>query len=429
MAEQVVRILPDSTGKRVRVVEVTRNALQVEQQVVCIANERGDILPTSELMSEFGLMRVAAPITLFDGKFLSDKQPLFWDETLVGGGTVTYDAAHSHVELAVTGGVDSAVMQTHMRFNYQAGKSQLIMMSGLFSQQANVRKRVGYFDGITGLFLEVTGTGISMNIMNAAAVTETAAQAAWNLDPLDGTGPSGVTLDLDATQILIIDFQWLGTGRVRFGFIIGGRIVYVHAFDHANVAGNAFAYMLSPNLPLRYDVLSSGGAGSAIQICSTVVVEGGSTDRGLTYSVDMGVTPLTLPASGVQALIAVRLKAGRAATVVPDGMNLLTTTVNANIRWEMRMNPVVAGTALVWVGVDDTSIEVAYGVATNLVTGGFQGSSGYLSSQVRLAETKLNPSLLLGTAFFGTQDVLILSAQAVAGTPNVLAELSFREIL
>ena len=77
-------------------------------------------------------------------------------------------------------------------------------------------------------------------------------QSQWNLDKLDGTGPSGYTIDLTKMQMFYIDFSWYGAGFVRWGFrTTDGNVTYVHKLQNNNV--NAEAYMRSGNLPGRYE--------------------------------------------------------------------------------------------------------------------------------------------------------------------------------
>jgi hypothetical protein len=64
-------------------------------------------------------------------------------------------------------------------------------------------------------------------------------QSAWNGDKLDGTGASGLTLDLTKPQILWMDFEWLGVGNVRCGFIINGQYIVCHTYQTANVYGTS----------------------------------------------------------------------------------------------------------------------------------------------------------------------------------------------
>jgi hypothetical protein len=52
-------------------------------------------------------------------------------------------------------------------------------------------------------------------------------QTNWNIDKLDGTGISGITLDISKAQILWMDIEWLGLGTVRIGFVINGNLFTV----------------------------------------------------------------------------------------------------------------------------------------------------------------------------------------------------------
>jgi len=77
-------------------------------------------------------------------------------------------------------------------------------------------------------------------------------QSAFNTDRLDGTGPSGMTLDLSRMQMFYIDYSWYGTGFIRFGIRgTDGNVIYVHRFINNN--SQYLAYMRSGNLPGRYE--------------------------------------------------------------------------------------------------------------------------------------------------------------------------------
>ena len=131
-----------------------------------------------------------------------------------------------------------------------------------------------------GIFFECDGS-LSWNIAKNGSITETVTQANWNVDKLDGTGPSGITLEPEATQILIIDYEWLGVGRVRVGFVIDGLIYYVHYFNHANDDTFTSVYMSTPNLPLRYTIETDGTEAAELDhICSSVISEGGLEETG-----------------------------------------------------------------------------------------------------------------------------------------------------
>jgi len=77
-------------------------------------------------------------------------------------------------------------------------------------------------------------------------------QSSWNLDPCDGTGPSGYSLELSKMQMFYIDYSWYGAGFVRWGIRgTDGNVQYVHKQPNNNI--NYEAYMRSGNLPARYE--------------------------------------------------------------------------------------------------------------------------------------------------------------------------------
>jgi hypothetical protein len=77
-------------------------------------------------------------------------------------------------------------------------------------------------------------------------------QSEWNLDTMDGLGPSGYIVDLTKMQMFYVDYSWYGAGYIRWGLRgVDGNITYVHKMANNNI--NAEAYMRSGNLPARYE--------------------------------------------------------------------------------------------------------------------------------------------------------------------------------
>ena len=80
-------------------------------------------------------------------------------------------------------------------------------------------------------------------------------QSSWNLDRMDGTGPSGYNLDLSKMQMFYMDYSWYGAGFIRWGFRgTNGDVMYCHKLVNNNV--NQEAYMRSGNLPARYETVT-----------------------------------------------------------------------------------------------------------------------------------------------------------------------------
>jgi len=80
-------------------------------------------------------------------------------------------------------------------------------------------------------------------------------QENFNLDKLDGSGPSGYVIDLNKMQMIYFDYSWYGAGRIRWGVrATNGDIVYCHEMPNNNV--NTEAYMRSGNLPARFEIIT-----------------------------------------------------------------------------------------------------------------------------------------------------------------------------
>lgn len=245
-------------------------------------------LRDSSNMDAFSRLRISQPIGLFESRFRNDLAPLQYEQ-ITSSGAVAHDATDSNALLSISAATGLAAMQSFRFIRYQPGKSQQVAITFVLgTAAANVTRRVGLFNatnsGATvtienGVFLEQTGAAtINLRIVNAGTqADQIVAKGSWNIDPMTGTGPSGKTLDLTKAQILIIDLQWLGTGRVRVGFDIDGQIFYVHQFLNANSITDV--YMQSATLPIRFELTTAASATADMKpICASVITEGGSED-------------------------------------------------------------------------------------------------------------------------------------------------------
>lgn len=240
-------------------------------------------------LDAFSRLRVSTPITLFESTFRYDLAPLQYEQ-ITSSGSITHDATDSNALLSISAATGLAALQSYRFVRYQPGKSllALITMSGM-DNAANVTKRVGIFNatnsGATvtvenGVFIETTGAStINIRIVNAGTQTDqTVAQSGWNIDKLDGTGISGKTLNLANANILFIQLQWLGVGRVIVGFDIDGVLCPAHAFNN-QTTGITDVYMQTAALPVRWELTTSASATAEFKpICASVISEGGEDD-------------------------------------------------------------------------------------------------------------------------------------------------------
>lgn len=337
----------------------------------------------------FGRLRVSNPETIFDSKQIFDNAPLFWDDQEVSGsGTASnhfVNTASSVLQVSATT-AGKRVRQTFMRFNYQPGKSQLVFMTGTLGPSGGgtgITRAMGMFDDNNGLyFLDDEGTVkiCKRTYVTGSPVDTKVAQSDWNLDKLDGTGPSGYTLDPTASQIGIIDFEWLGVGRVRMGFVIDGGVYYCHEFNHANsLAG---VYMTTPNLPLRYEIENDGtGAASTLEcICSSVISEGGQQDNGIVRYASTANTQITCAAVGtIYAVKGIRLKAANlGATVKILRAALQLQSTSDDVEWLLIFDPTYSATPG-WGNETNSAVQTFTGNGET-VTGGTIITGGYTAT-------------------------------------------------
>ena len=258
----------------------------------------GNITNTNSMaIDAFGRQRVSSPLTLFDSSHRYRDNGL-WNTSTASGGAAVFSPNEGLVNLNVNTTSGSQVLrETNKVFSYQPGKSLLVFNTFVMAPaQSNLRQRVGYFGTENGLYLQLDNFTVSFveRSLVTGAVTESVVnQSAWNVDKMDGTGPSGVVLDLTKAQILFMDIEWLGEGTVRLGFVIDGNFILCHKFNHANYITST--YITTASLPLRYEITNTGVTASAStlkQVCSTVISEGGYELRGAQQAVG---TPITAP--------------------------------------------------------------------------------------------------------------------------------------
>lgn len=404
----------------------------------------------SASLDAFSRWRTSEPIRHF--AFAGDygENNLTWEYLLAGTGAITTRQAECAMRLS-TGGVAAgarAVRQTRRYMRYSPGKSLFVAQTfAMSAPQANAKTIVGYGDDANGIFLVRDGTAISLvrrTSVSGVVVEEVAPQANWSEDKLDGSGASGITLDLTKSQILLIDLQFLGVGRVRVGFDIAGMIFIVHHFENANV--RATAYMQSGCLPLRGEVVNTGAAGGTAtldMICASVEIEGGvgedDREQRLVFNATRGVPGLTT-GTALKPVLAIRaatkLGGGAAGTLANHGLiNLKGIDLGASggaHYYEVWLN-VASLTDASWQAVNAKSLAEFDIAATAFTTGadsvrvasGYIGATNSTPSSV-LAQLSASVPLVYG-ALAGQQDTLTICMRTITGAGVGYASLDWAE--
>ena len=386
-------------------------------------------------LDAFNRLRVSGAYTQLESMHLyggADTEHYY--RTEVDGGTITYLTNEAAYNLGVTTSATSlARMRTKEYFTYHPGKSQLMLMTFVLGDsQANTVKRVGYFDDDDGIFLiqdGANGLGVGIRSSTSGSNVETIIyQSDWNVDKLDGTGKSGITLDVANTQIFVADFQWLGVGTVRFGFEIDGLLYLTHKQDHSNKTKKV--YMKSGTLPVTYEICNVSEAPAATnltQICATVISEGGEQPYGEMYA-----TPNSLPitvATGVWTPL-ISVKSNTTFNGFVNRGKFLIQSIEAFVDGQQPMAYAIYEdanvSATVWESIDaNSAIEYSVAAATMNIDTGTRRMISFVPQQQR-ASLEVSPKeLLKGVA----NTTFTLAALGLAGSSTVRAAINLREIL
>jgi hypothetical protein len=384
----------------------------------------------------FGRLRVSQPYTLFDSqnRYAIDNQ---FSTSTAGSGAATHLSNESSVSMAVsTTSGDEVVRQTFRVFPYQPGKSLLLLATfKMDTAKTNLRQRVGYFNIANGVFLEQGANGITFVLRTSTSGSATdaryVAKASWNGDKLDGTGASGVTLDLTKTQILFIDFEWLGVGSVRCGFVIDGQFIVAHTFHNANIQTSV--YMTTAILPVRYEITNTGTVASSSamkQICSSVMSEGGYEATSIEHVARMvSATTGTYLTTTFKPLVSIRMAStALGAVVLPYNLNFLPTTSD---NYELALFQNTTLTTPTWTAVSSDA-NVEQDLASTSMSGGTLVYSEFTtgkSGRVPLATgSGYNWDLQLGTSLTGVSDIYTLAARTITSTGGGIGSLSFYDL-
>ena len=391
-------------------------------------------------LDAFSRVRVSNPQILLASQFTYDLNPILFEQITNGtGATVTYDSTNrcALMTFASTPTGGKSYMQSYEYLPYQPGRSQLVFVTfNMNGGVANTLKFAGLSDGVNGFEFQLDGTTKQFTVYSGSGNgNETVAQSSWNIDKLDGTGGSGVTLDVTKTQILVIDFQALYVGRVRIGFDIGGTVVYAHEFKHANLV--QYPYIQSANLPVRCGMTSTGTVSTTMNfVCCSVISEGGTDDIntfGYTFESN---TSLTATTSGTQAFT---LRPRTTFNGISNRMRVAYIDVevfnagNQAVRWDLSVGQAITGGS--WSNVNSTysGTEVNTGATLSgspaiIIDAGWVPSSGSNHGMVNTAVISRYPVTLDASGATRVMGSLTLTITSTSSTQACYAGIKFREI-
>lgn len=291
-------IIQSGLDTTVATVDATNKALYTQAKGVTTVDYNHD----DATMDSFERARVSEPRIVFENTFGAQTPTLgttIWEIGTTGAGssealtTNLYATQLTQPTVAAAGRWIQSI--SHVR--YAPGISTVLrftFQTGILS--AGSRHRLGMFTD-SGTYPSTAGDGLYFEndaatlafvrryaTQGAAGAEERVLQSSWNLDKMNGTGISGVTLNMSMAQHLVIEYQWLGVGTIRFGFETGSKgIVWAHEMQSVNAIAESWSR--TGTLPVRAEVYNTTGtAVNSLSLINCVVQQEGLVDnRGHRY--------------------------------------------------------------------------------------------------------------------------------------------------
>ena len=417
------------------------------------------------LYDSFGKLRVSNPFTLLDLKFpgqtsgnynfISNNQKI--TKEFSSGFTGAYGDSKLVMTGTISGSTGYYISQSRNYCIYQPGKSLLVLLSSIINpQNIGFTNRIGYYDNeiptggpITtpiavrnGLYFQHNGTSCYVGFKSNSETL--VPQSSWNIDKMDGTGTSKINLDFTKCQLFVIDMEWLGVGRIRYGFYAFGQIVYCHQITNVNALTGPYTNNI--NLPICFTMqgLTGTGSGNMTQICSTVISEGGYNTLGTPFAIASGRVSTT--ANVETPILAIRPGSSnfKHQGILPSNISIIDDS-NTNVDlYKIRLyfdgsSPSTGTTT--WTDVDASYSIAQYSEGTNIIrTGSFTTTNsiiineGYFSGKDNIPISNNLGSIFnilieqLNSNILNKADILLVTVTATASASNIYASINWNEI-
>ena len=233
--------------------------------------------------------------------------------TTNNGGQVISAIGSPTYELRVSGTGSVARIRSAQRARFMAGTCGEVAIGGHFPTRPidDQRLKFGLFDDDNGFYFVIDATDLWVVVMTSEKETKVR-RVDFNLDCLDGRGPSGHTIDPFKGYIWTITFGMFGYGAIEFAIVAEDamheqRTIPMHR--HYTQSEPAVAV---PNLPITVALESGASDGDAVAYFTgrKFCVQGRFepvTRQGSVFST--GASPSPGPASDWTPVLCIRRKA------------------------------------------------------------------------------------------------------------------------
>lgn len=358
-------------------------------------------------------------------------------EKVEANATSSHDAESSLTRMEIATEVGSRIVRQSKEYIPEGFVSNIIIMveatlSGSSTSPAETFARAGIFEdrddlsintetGGRGAFFEyefASGTVSAVIRTNDGTVqSDTKVPPAdWNIDKLDGTGLSGVTLDASTKNFFV--FNWDPVNKnLKLGILANNRVVYCHEFTDD-------VKLLS--VPLRWEIAHEGDDApteDAHMFQGKASVFHSEDPHIHSKGTDIG-TELKIVNDTPKPMFSLRLKENaNRAKIVPQKIDILNTASGGVAKWELVKNATLTDANFQDI---ENSFAQFSSAETDAVDGKVIASGFIFDSGVTTVNTE-NRDISVMSNLAGEPETLTLRIINVAGVLQLLAGIEWVE--
>jgi hypothetical protein len=249
---------PD-TNTWVLATTASQKAVVTEQDI--IKSSITDRLERSAKISQKGELLVASHIDDVDINFQYTIRSAETISTTTGTGIISHPGANgSYAELSPGAGVGSASLVSKAPVQYRAGHEVYSEISSIFrTPETNLNQWFGLMNGVDRWVFGYQG--LELGVLFREGGNDTfIPRTSFNLDKLDGTGPSGYTINPQAINVTRCAYVWHGGLPLTIEVQIGQQLFPVHVLDFSNIINET--HLENPHLPIGGIIERTAGTGT-----------------------------------------------------------------------------------------------------------------------------------------------------------------------
>ena len=394
-------------------------------------------------------MNISGPTTAFGEILTGELTPIFQysfeytvdntkltTNTVANNGTVTQATGLAVLQSSTTAN-GTALLQSKREAKYRAGQGANFRFTAMYTtgiascdQLAGLADETGSTAAFkNGYMIGYIGTTFGVHrFVNDSVVTVALADCD---DPLDGTGATGMTIDVTKLNVFEIRFQYLGAGKIDFLVENDstGQLEVFHTIDYTNANTVPSVYM--PNFRATYWVDNGGTTNNVtLKSASCAFFIEGKTNLLMTHQPQESSGTRTIEASTTEnAIFTIKNKTSYASKtnfieIFLQGLSIAVNSAGANTRCTVRVvrNTTLGGSPD-YNDINTNNSVVEIDVAGTTLTGGTELASFYAVGAASIQLDFNNYNFIIEPG-----DTITISAVVSTSTSDVFATLLWKEL-